>query len=214
MEKIKMDKEYLIKEGIAMMFYNQFRRPSNGVVLIASIFFLFLVAMISAVFFYYVVNGWKPAGDVRAVSGDLVQVILKRTYVTGEIEIEKRDEVIESTQQLLKRYEGWKLTHRQGNEFTFELRINDLSPTCKANGYFGINEKGELSLFDGVPEKEKVIQTFFQIDTKKIESYLPKEELTMLKRGIRVQEVEEYNSILSTFSEFANSEKASKIQVE
>ncbi|HBI03635.1 MAG TPA: BofC protein [Paenibacillaceae bacterium] len=197
-----------------MMFYNQFRRPSNRVVLIASIFFLFLVAIISAGFFYYAVSGWKPSIGVRAVSGEMVHVILKKTYVTGEIEIEKKDEVIESTKQLLHRYEGWKLIHREDNEFTFEMRVNDLSPTCKANGYFGINEKGELSLFDGVPEKEKVIQTFFQINTKKIESHLPKEELSMLKRGIRVQDVDEYNSILSTFSEFANSEKASTIKVE
>lgn len=195
-----------------MMFYNQFRRPSNRVVLIASIFFIFLVAMISMGFFYYVVSGWKPTVGVRAVSGDLVQVILRKTYVTGEVEIEKKEEVVESAKQLLNRYEGWKLKHRDGNEYTFEMKVNDLSPTCKANGYFGINEKGELSLFDGVPEKEKVIQTFFQIDTKKIESHLPKEELSMLRRGIRVQDVEEYNSILSTFSEFANSKKVSTIE--
>lgn len=197
-----------------MMFYNQFRQPSNRVALLTSIFFLFLVAIISVGFLYYVVFGWKPSMGVRAVSGDLVQVVLKKTYVTGEIEMEKKEEVIDSISQLMDRYKGWTLTYREGNEYTFEKTINDLSPTCKANGYFGINEKGELSLFDGVPEKEKVIQTFFQIDTKKIESHLPKEELSMLKRGIRVQDIEEYNSILSTFSEFANSKKASTIKVE
>lgn len=197
-----------------MMFDSHFRRPSSRVLFIGTIFFLLLVAIISVGFFFRVVDQWQSSIGTRAVSGQLVHVTLKKTYLTGEIETEKKDEVIFSTQELMERYEGWKLSNRKDNEFTFETRINDISPLCKANGYFGINEKGELSLFDGVPEKEKVIQTFFQMDTKKIESHLPKEELEMLKRGIRVKDVVEYNSVLSTFSEFANSEKASTIKVE
>lgn len=196
-----------------MMFHNQFRRPSQKVILVGSVFFLLLVAIISVGFLFRVVEGQGLPFGVRSVSGDLAHIVLKRTYLTGETEVETREEVIGSSDELQERYEGWTLTNKKGNEYTFETRINDISPACKNNGYFGINEKGELSLFEGVPEKEKVIQTFFRLDTEKIESHLPNEELTMLKRGIRVKDVVEYNSVLSTFSEFANYEKASTIKV-
>ncbi|WP_205628695.1 BofC C-terminal domain-containing protein, partial [Acinetobacter baumannii] len=74
--------------------------------------------------------------------------------------------------ELLTRYKDWTLVSRHRNVYTFEKKLNDLSPYCKENAYFGLSENGELTLFDGLPDKGKVIQTFFQLNTKKLESSL------------------------------------------
>ncbi|MNW53303.1 hypothetical protein D3C74_308610 [compost metagenome] len=58
-------------------------------------------------------------------------------------------------------------------------------------------------MFEGPPKNEKVIKTFFQLDVETMESALPNEVLKQLKQGIRVQDASEYNSVLSTFSDFA-----------
>lgn len=69
--------------------------------------------------------------------------------------------------------------------------------------YIGMDSSGGLSLFEGKPDKEKVMRTFFQIDIKSMETSLPKEIVQQLHEGIRVQDLDEYNSVISTFSDFA-----------
>lgn len=71
------------------------------------------------------------------------------------------------------------------------------------SGYMGIDKDGNLSLFEGPPEDEKVLRTFFQLDVETMESVLPEEAIKQLQQGIRVQDMDEYNSVLSTFSDFA-----------
>ncbi|WP_420491488.1 BofC C-terminal domain-containing protein, partial [Neobacillus drentensis] len=43
----------------------------------------------------------------------------------------------------------------------------------------------------------------FQVDIQSMESSLPESVLKELHQGIRVSDVEEYNSVLSTFSDYA-----------
>ncbi|WP_238996696.1 BofC C-terminal domain-containing protein [Paenibacillus pinistramenti] len=88
-------------------------------------------------------------------------------------------------------------------EVWLEKHVAELSATCKEKGYIGLDATGSLSLFEGRPEKEKVMRTFFQIDIKSMESSLPKEIIQQLHNGIRVQDLEEYNSVISTFSDYA-----------
>lgn len=71
------------------------------------------------------------------------------------------------------------------------------------SGYMGIDKDGNLSLFEGPPEDEKVLRTFFQLDVETMESVLPEEAIKQLQQGIRVQDMDEYHSVLSTFSDFA-----------
>lgn len=81
---------------------------------------------------------------------------------------------------------------------------NEGSPEgSKRNGYIGIDKNGNLSLFEGPPKKEKVIKTFFQLDVEMMESALPDEVIKQLQQGISVQDIEEYNSVISTFSDYA-----------
>ncbi|WP_205417309.1 BofC C-terminal domain-containing protein, partial [Klebsiella pneumoniae] len=52
--------------------------------------------------------------------------------------------------------------------------------------------------YQGEPDEEKVIRTFFQLDVGTMESSLPEGVLEQLHKGIRIQDVDEYNSVLST----------------
>lgn len=71
------------------------------------------------------------------------------------------------------------------------------------NSYIGLDERGVLSLFDGPPLRDKVIRSFFQIDIEFLESSLPAEIVAQLYNGIRVTNITQYNSVLSTFSDYA-----------
>lgn len=86
-----------------------------------------------------------------------------------------------------------------------EKTIEDLSPRCKENAYFGMDKGGNLSLFEGVPGvgDGNVIQTFFQLNIEHLESSLPRDTIKELYRGIQVRDLSEYNSVLSTFSDYA-----------
>ncbi|MBD2870432.1 BofC C-terminal domain-containing protein [Paenibacillus arenilitoris] len=85
----------------------------------------------------------------------------------------------------------------------FEQQVDDLSEHCKANAYFGVDKDGNLTLYDGAPKKEKVVRTFFQLDVRYMESSLPQDKLDELAGGIRVSDIDEYNSVLSTYSDYA-----------
>ena len=86
-------------------------------------------------------------------------------------------------------------------------RIHDLSPACKESAVFGIDADGRLSLFDGPPDGGNVLRSFYQLNIRYMESSLPKERFDALVRGIRVSDLDEYNSVLSSFSEYAAREQ-------
>ncbi|MEB3102044.1 BofC C-terminal domain-containing protein [Ferviditalea candida] len=97
----------------------------------------------------------------------------------------------------------WNVESSTGNLLTFSRKIDDLSPECKRNAYFGVDQNGNLSLFNGLPANDQVIRTFFQLNIKRLKSSLPHETVRQLYDGIRVTDLAEYNSVLSTFSDFA-----------
>ncbi|GAA4854148.1 hypothetical protein GCM10023310_36380 [Paenibacillus vulneris] len=96
----------------------------------------------------------------------------------------------------------------EGGDVYFTEQIDDLSPQCKSNAYFGLDSKGNLSLFEGVPESNQVLRTFFQLNIEFLESSLPRETVKQLYRGIPVSNLDEYNSVLSTFADFAVEDQA------
>jgi hypothetical protein len=81
-----------------------------------------------------------------------------------------------------------------------EEEIKDI---LEEDAYFGLDENGNLSLFDGLPENKKVIRSFFQLNIEHLESSLPRETVNQLYQGIQITDFAEYNSVLSTFSDFA-----------
>jgi len=133
-----------------------------------------------------------------------ILTILHRVYVCGE-EIEQLDELnYEEVVIIAEQNPNWELTVDQSYTLIrFVEKIDDLSPYCKKNAFFGMNSEGEFSLFDGQPSQDKVMKTFFQLNVPYLESSLPEQEWEHLMNGIRVSDIEEYDSVLSTYSEYS-----------
>ncbi|NOV04097.1 BofC C-terminal domain-containing protein [Paenibacillus planticolens] len=128
---------------------------------------------------------------------------LLKSYVCGE---ERSTLGLQSSDQLLNmqvKHPNWILSVSPNGNVTFTENIDDLSPACKEKAVFGIDGSSNLSLFNGTPAKDNLIRTFFQLNIKHLESSLPLDAVQKLREGIRISDMEEYNSVLSTFSDYA-----------
>ncbi|WP_144027096.1 BofC C-terminal domain-containing protein [Paenibacillus sp. FSL R7-0273] len=164
-------------------------------------------------------GGLKPrrAKLLETVSAEGISRIvhLKTVYVTGE-EIQTLSGLKTPGQLkgLIEDRPGWSGWISAEGDLWLEKRVNDLSPLTKQNAYIGVDEEGNLSLFKGRPEGEEVLKTFFQMDMGSMKSSLPEEVWKQLHDGIRVQDIEEYNSVLSTFSDYARDSAEQVMQAE
>lgn len=127
-------------------------------------------------------------------------------YIVGEDVIENKTEQVKSLDELISNYSDWQMIDVSDNRIIFEREIEDLSPECKNGTYFSINPEGYLILFSGDvtnrSDEDKIIETFFRIDIQKLEGSLPVEPIKELYEGIPIKDSAEFNSVLSTFSEF------------
>lgn len=139
---------------------------------------------------------------IRASKGER-EVFKQNNYVCGE-EVDRLGRMdANAIVELHSKNPQWAVTiNREGHVFFVE-QVEDLSQHCKENAYFGIDKNGNLTLFEGMPNQEKVLRTFFQLNIEYLESSLPKETFHQLQEGIRVTDLAEFNSVLSTFSDFA-----------
>ena len=130
--------------------------------------------------------------------------VMKRTvYVCGD-EIEQLGTLSGAEiRELLERNADWRLTWESDGSAVLNESVDDLSPGCKGNVYFGLDADGNLTLYEGMPDRNKVLQTFFQIDIESLESSLPKQTVERLYQGIRIHDYAQYNEVLSTFAGFA-----------
>lgn len=126
-----------------------------------------------------------------------------RSYICGEelTMLGKLDAA--QVKRMLEEHPNWVAKPTDDGELVMLEQVADLSESCKERAYFSLDKLGHLSLFEGPPEEERVIRTFFQLDTTYLESSLPKQHWEALTEGIRVSDVDEYNSVLSTFGEYA-----------
>ncbi|HEY4391447.1 MAG TPA: BofC C-terminal domain-containing protein [Paenibacillus sp.] len=130
-------------------------------------------------------------------------VHLNKIYTCGEERSVLGIMDAEDIETLAKEHPKWTGRVDSLGEVWLEEHILGLSEECQRSGYMGIDKDGNLSLFEGPPKEEKVLRTFFQLDVETMESVLPEDVVRQLQQGIRVQDVDEYNSVLSTFSDFA-----------
>ncbi|ANB58098.1 hypothetical protein GFC29_1870 [Anoxybacillus sp. B7M1] len=127
-------------------------------------------------------------------------ILLERIYVDGEVSEEIKQETITSMKDIWKKYEGWQLVNLDDEQIVFQKMVQDISPLSKANGYFGLTKDGTLSIFEGKPGKSsRVIQSFFQLDIKKLESH----QQERLKKGIRVISKDRYKEVIEAYRPFA-----------
>ncbi|MBV7505960.1 intercompartmental signaling factor BofC [Bacillus sp. sid0103] len=128
-----------------------------------------------------------------------MDVILERVYLDGEISQEVVHETCWSLENFWAKYDQWQLINIADSTFVFRKQVNDISPLLKANGFFGLTEDGVLSIFNGRPDQLRIIQSFFQIDIKKLESAKQEE----LIQGIPIKNKDRYVEVLETFKPYS-----------
>jgi forespore regulator of the sigma-K checkpoint len=156
---------------------------------------------ILAAFFMVMLLSALPIGNGAAASDSVkMTVVLQQQYLDGEMSQETKEETVVSLKEIWKKYKDWQLINMDDQTIVFRKTVNDISPLLKANGYFGITEDGTLSIFNGKPTRSnKIIQSFFQIDVKKLES----RQQEQLKKGIRVLSKSQYQDVIETYRHFA-----------
>jgi len=135
---------------------------------------------------------------MEVLSPKTVNVVLIRKYLDGEISEEIRSETILSMEDFWAFYEDWNLIDQNESRILFQQEIDDISPLLKINGYFGLSEDGILHIYEGKPQEEKIIQSFFQINTEKLKS----QQQSKLQQGIPVQSRENYQEVLSLLKKY------------
>lgn len=171
------------------------------------------VAAIAAVFFIFAGSGpemkaadlgAKPVTDHPQHKAEplRLKVVLERVYLDGETSEETVVESVTSLADFWAKYDQWQLISISEARLVFRRQMDDISPLLKANGYFGVTDKGVLSIFNGRPGQSRIIQSFFQIDIKKLESHKQEE----LIHGIPIKSKDDYMQVLETFKPYSTDE--------
>ncbi len=126
-------------------------------------------------------------------------VILQRVYLDGEMSEEKIEETIISMDDFWRKYDKWLLVDQNDEQLVFQTYVDDISPLLKGNGYFGIKSDGTITIFNGKPAKEQIIQSFYQIDLKKLETNKKSE----LQSGVKVVNKERYLKFLEVYKAYS-----------
>ncbi len=144
---------------------------------------------------------WSGSAEVPLDKDGLQErkVILQREYLDGELSEEKITEWFGSIEDLKNKYKGWRIIEQTKDYLVLHKMESDISPLLKANGYFGMSEDGTLSIYNGKPEHDKVIHTFFQIDVGKLEVYQQEE----LQHGIQIISKDQFTSLMNEYREYA-----------
>ncbi|HZG74034.1 MAG TPA: BofC C-terminal domain-containing protein [Chondromyces sp.] len=131
-----------------------------------------------------------------------IKIVLERIYLDGEISQEVKEETVWAMDDVRERYDSWDLVFEDEKQVIFQKKISDISPLLKTNGYFGVTEEGVFSIFNGKPSKSDIIQSFFQIDVRKLESNMKQD----LQKGIPIQSKERYQEVLTMFEGYSISQ--------
>lgn len=135
-----------------------------------------------------------------------IPIILERIYLDGEISREKIIESVFSLDDFINKYQDWHLLELKEGQMIFQRQVDDISPLMKANGYFGITADGILTIYNGKPSNSNVIQSFFQIDVKRLESKYHEQ----LKIGIPIKTKANYVEVLEAFEHYSLQENSSE----
>jgi forespore regulator of the sigma-K checkpoint len=125
-------------------------------------------------------------------------IILHKVYINGEVIEEIYINQHKTLGQVKKEFKGWKVIEENDDQIVLMKKINDLSPTLKSKGYLGINSNGVLNLYIGAPSGNNIIESFFQIDTNKLEVNKQKQ----LEKGIKISTKNHYDYLLHYLKEY------------
>ncbi|KMK75711.1 intercompartmental signaling factor BofC [Alkalihalobacillus pseudalcaliphilus] len=121
-----------------------------------------------------------------------MKVVLERLYLDGNVQKEVIEETIWSMEDFWAQYEGWDLIDQNQDEMVFQTEVDDVSPIVKINGFFGLTDDNYLHIYEGIPEEDQIIHSFFQIDTEKLET----KQYQQLKEGVRIQDKAHFQKVI------------------
>ncbi|GGE42772.1 hypothetical protein GCM10011391_22000 [Pullulanibacillus camelliae] len=134
--------------------------------------------------------------QVQAVS--LSHIHMNTRYIDG-ISIQKTmDKHVLSLKDFLHQHPQWTLIKKTKTDVFLERKVDDLSPVSKAVGVLGLKNGNTLTLFNGSPEHNQIIQTFFQIDIHALQA----KDFNRLKTGIPITNKEAYQNMLHLFAKY------------
>jgi forespore regulator of the sigma-K checkpoint len=136
-------------------------------------------------------------------SGNAHRVFAQKIYVCGQELAEIGKLSPNQIAQYYKEHPQDQIKLTSEGQVYFVEQVEDISAACKHNAFFGLDKKGSLSLFEGPPNEEKIMRTFFQLNVEHLKTSLPQGTYNQLKQGIPISDLAEYNSVLSTFSDYA-----------
>lgn len=165
----------------------------------------FCIALIASFLLLYL--GWIPVSMAESPvpleqyksKPQNITVILEREYLDGVVGQEVVHETCWSMENFWAKYDQWHLTHIDHATFVFRKQVDDISPLLKTDGYFGMTENGVLTIFNGRPDRSRIIQSFFQLDIKKLESKKQEE----LIQGIPIKTKDHYVEVLETLKQYS-----------
>ncbi|MBS4173677.1 BofC C-terminal domain-containing protein [Bacillus sp. FJAT-49736] len=143
----------------------------------------------------------KPSAQV--LSKGQKTIILERVFMDGEVSEEILHEKRLSNKVYMNKYKSWQLVEMDDDQLVFQKKVDDISPLLKSNGYFGLSDDGTLSIFNGKPNKADIIQSFFQIDMKKLEGKKQEE----LLKGIPIKSKEDFTNVIETLKRYSISKQ-------
>ena len=147
----------------------------------------------------------KDEETVQVMADEPFVLVLETNYLCGTQTEIKQFEDEQTLQAWVDTQDvPWQLVEKKDRTYVMVHEVkDDLAPVCKEEGYFGLSEDGVLTIYQGPPTENQVIQTFFRIDTERLESKLPASEIHTLQEGIRIRDVADYRQVLSMYEEFA-----------
>ncbi|MBN3525689.1 BofC C-terminal domain-containing protein [Paenibacillus apiarius] len=131
------------------------------------------------------------------------EVVHRKQYICGKSDKALGKQNSRDIIQTMLNHPDWLTSVDSEGRVILEEQVDDMSETCKEQAHIGLDKDGNLTLYDGPPQKQKAIRTFFQLDVESMESALPPKVLKQLYQGIRITDMDEYHSVLSTFSDYA-----------
>ncbi len=151
-------------------------------------------------------DDFVPINATEVMNTKNLQVLFINHFLCGKDQYTYIETPFKTLSELTTKYSDWYLTSNQDNLVIMEKDTEDLAPDCKENAYFGITKDGLLTLFAGPPTEENIIQTFFYLDLKDIESSNRESPIAQLQNGIRIHDKEEYLSVISSYIEFSTTQ--------
>jgi forespore regulator of the sigma-K checkpoint len=136
-------------------------------------------------------------------NGNAHRVFAQKVYVCGQELAEIGKLSPEQIAQYYKEHPQDQVKLTSEGQVYFVEEVEDISAACRHNAFFGLDKNGSLSLFEGLPADERIIRTFFQLNVEHLKTSLPQGTFNQLKHGIPITDLAEYNSVLSTFSDYA-----------